>query len=229
MRVFSFSLEFSCSLLPVFIHLFVCPAREVLNVDFSPRVAGSIPLLKWLWHFGLPQQSARLSGLKLQKCVFTALEARSPKATCWQGLAPSETSREDAPSLPFSFKWVPRFCRLLQSFACLLALSSCGLIHIPSPPGKDTGYIDLGPAWWSHLTWLLKDFSQKITFKVTQKSYFRSFCGARFSPQYRATYYILILQDTRWGASCWIFTVTWPCVLLHWQLPEHCFRFWENI
>lgn len=66
-------------------------------MDCSPRVADELWPLKTRWtHFlRLPEQStAGQAGSVL------VLEAGSPTSRCFQGCAPSETSREDAPLLP---------------------------------------------------------------------------------------------------------------------------------
>lgn len=62
-----------------------------------------------------------------EMCFLTALEAGSPKARCWQGLAPSETSREDAPSLPFPASVAPGVLTSLQSLPVSHGLRPVGL------------------------------------------------------------------------------------------------------
>ena len=78
-----------------------------------------------------------------EMCFLTALEAGSPKARCWQGLASSETSREDAPSLPFPASVAPGVLTSLQSLPVSHGLR-CGSSSTFPPPRRTLGHIDLG-------------------------------------------------------------------------------------
>ena len=166
----------------------------------------------------------------------TALEAGSPKARCWQGLAPSETSREDAPSLPFPASGGPRCSYITAVFACLPWPSSCGSSSTFPSPRRTLAHIDLGAS--------LMISSNLITFKrlcfpIRSHPHILAvrasdlFVGPDSAPQHWATYYILTLHDTRWARVAgfsWS-SRTFVCALAAlWTAPRAPLLVsWENI
>lgn len=147
----------------------------------------------------------------------TALEAGSPKARCWQGLAPSETSREDAPSLPFPASGGPRCSYITAVFACLPWPSSCGSSSTFLSPGRMLGHIDLGA--------ILMISSNLITFKslcfpIRSHSHILAvrasdlFSGPDSAPPALGSLLHPYSAGYKMGTSCWIFSHQGPLSVL---------------